>query len=183
MNFVQPSIDPVIFSIGFIDIRWYSLAYIAGLILGLTIIKKLNKIRGLIVATKKLDNLFDKFAELTKLYTIKKRKDLLGKEFEPENKEEMWQINKALSKPTLANMVSGGRTPILSSDRLEEMGFSIGIHPALGFLAAGEALKNAYSKLDNTGNVDGIDLEDFDKFSRVMGFEDVWEFEKKWSGV
>ena len=101
----------------------------------------------------------------------------------PENKEEMWQINKALSKPTLANMVSGGRTPILSSDRLEEMGFSIGIHPALGFLAAGEALKNAYSKLDNTGTVDGIDLEDFDKFSRVMGFEDVWEFEKKWSGV
>ena len=58
MNFVQPSIDPVIFSIGFIDIRWYSLAYIAGLILGLTIIKKLNKIRGLIVTTKKLDNFF-----------------------------------------------------------------------------------------------------------------------------
>ena len=86
----------------------------------------------------------------------------------PENKGEMWQINKALSKPTLANMVSGGRTPIFSSDRLEEMGFSIGIHPALGFLAAGEALKNAYSKLDNSGNVDGIDLEDFDKFSRVM---------------
>mgnify|MGYP001274790569 FL=1 len=39
-------------------------------------------------ATKKLDNLFDKFAELTKLHTLKKRRDLLGKEFEPENKEE-----------------------------------------------------------------------------------------------
>ena len=93
----------------------------------------------------------------------------------------MWQINKAVGKPTLANMVSGGKTPILSSDRLQEMGFSIAIHPALGFLAVGEALKNAYSKLDNTGNVDGVELEDFDKFSRVMGFEDVWNFEKKWS--
>lgn len=99
----------------------------------------------------------------------------------PESEEEMWQINKAVSKPTLANMVSGGKTPILSSDRLHEMGFSIAIHPALGFLAVGEALKNAYSKLDNTGNVDGVELEDFDKFSRVMGFEDVWNFEKKWS--
>ena len=39
-------------------------------------------------ATKKLDNLFDKFAELTKLHTLKKRKDLLGSQFEPENKEE-----------------------------------------------------------------------------------------------
>ena len=99
----------------------------------------------------------------------------------PESEEEMWQINKAVGKPTLANMVSGGKTPILSSDRLHEMGFSIAIHPALGFLAVGEALKNAYSKLDNTGNVDGVELEDFDKFSRVMGFEDVWNFEKKWS--
>ena len=78
----------------------------------------------------------------------------------PESEEEMWQINKAVGKPTLANMVSGGKTPILSSDRLQEMGFSIAIHPALGFLAVGEALKNAYSKLDNTGNVDGVELED-----------------------
>ena len=27
MNFVQPSIDPIIISISFIDIRWYSLLY------------------------------------------------------------------------------------------------------------------------------------------------------------
>jgi ribosome recycling factor len=49
-------------------------------------------------ATKKLDNLFDKFAELTKLYTIKKRKDLLGKEFEPENKEEIELLEKLKKK-------------------------------------------------------------------------------------
>ena len=39
-------------------------------------------------ATKTLDTLFDKFAELVKLHTLKKRKDLLGSNFEPENKEE-----------------------------------------------------------------------------------------------
>jgi 2-methylisocitrate lyase-like PEP mutase family enzyme len=78
-------------------------------------------------------------------------------------------------------MVSGGKTPILSSSELHEMGFSIGIHPALGFLAAGEALKNAYAKLDISGNVDGVELEDFERFSKLMGFEDVWEFENKWS--
>ena len=101
----------------------------------------------------------------------------------PENEEEMSQINKAISKPTLANMVSGGITPVLSSGQLHKMGFSIGIHPALGFLAAGEALKNAYAKLDTTGNVEEVVLEDFDKFSKLMGFEDIWAFEKKWSDI
>ena len=45
MNFIQPSIDPVILSIGFIEIRWYSLAYILGFLLGIYIIKRLNKIK------------------------------------------------------------------------------------------------------------------------------------------
>ena len=58
MKFIQPSIDPVILSLGFIDIRWYSLAYIFGLIFGLYLIKKLNKIKGNIISVNELDNFF-----------------------------------------------------------------------------------------------------------------------------
>tara|TARA_A100001011_G_scaffold49005_1_gene46741 strand:+ start:19760 stop:20554 length:795 start_codon:yes stop_codon:yes gene_type:complete len=58
MNFIQPSIDPVIFSIGFVEIRWYSLAYIFGLIIGLFIIKKLNKYKGNLISINQLDNFF-----------------------------------------------------------------------------------------------------------------------------
>ena len=58
MKFIQPSIDPVILSISFIDIRWYSLAYIFGLIFGLYLIKKLNKIKGNIISVNELDNFF-----------------------------------------------------------------------------------------------------------------------------
>ena len=36
-------------------------------------------------------------------------------------------------------------------------------------------------RFDVSGNVDGVELEDFDRFSKLMGFEDVWEFENKWS--
>ena len=61
------------------------------------------------------------------------------------------------------------------------MGYSVAIHPALGFLAMGEALKTAFTRLDATGNVEGLPLENFDEFSRVMGFEEVWDFEKKWA--
>lgn len=99
----------------------------------------------------------------------------------PETESEMKMVNAAIKKPTLANMVSGGKTPIFSSSALQDMGYSVAIHPALGFLAMGEALKTAYTKLDTTGNVTGVALEDFGEFSRIIGFEDVWDFEKKWA--
>ncbi len=51
-------INPVILSIGYIDIRWYSLAYIFGLIFGLYLIKKLNKIKGNVISVNELDNFF-----------------------------------------------------------------------------------------------------------------------------
>ena len=56
MNFIQPSIDPVILSIGFIEIRWYSLAYILGFLLGIYIIKRLNKIYGNQYSNKNIDS-------------------------------------------------------------------------------------------------------------------------------
>ena len=56
MNFIQPSIDPVILSIGFIEIRWYSLAYILGFLLGIYIIKRLNLIYGNQYSNKNIDN-------------------------------------------------------------------------------------------------------------------------------
>ena len=58
MIFIQPSINPIIISFGLIDIRWYSLAYVFGLILGLILIKKLNKIKNQKISTNTLDNFF-----------------------------------------------------------------------------------------------------------------------------
>ena len=101
----------------------------------------------------------------------------------PETVDEMQMINDRIGAPTLANMVSGGKTPILSSAKLHEIGFSIGIHPALGFLAVGHALKAAYGELLETGDVANAQLDNFGEFSKLMGFEDVWEFDKKWAEV
>ena len=51
MIFIQPSIDPILISLGFLDIRWYSISYIFTFIFGSILIKKLNK--------KSLNNLSD----------------------------------------------------------------------------------------------------------------------------
>lgn len=101
----------------------------------------------------------------------------------PESEDEMRAVNAAIDKPTLANMVSGGRTPILSNEKLGALGYAMAIHPALGFLAVGEALKSAYGVLAETGDVKGAALEDFGAFNKLVGFEDVWDFDKKWAEV
>lgn len=100
----------------------------------------------------------------------------------PESEEEMRKICSSFDLPTLANMVEGGRTPVPSKAVLEEIGYSIAIFPATGFLAAGAVLKAAYSTLRKDGSTDKIDvpLENFEAFSRMIGFEKVWDFDKKW---
>jgi phosphatidylglycerol:prolipoprotein diacylglycerol transferase len=58
MIFIQPSINPVVMSLGFIDIRWYSLAYIFAFILGSVIIKKLNSSSYRLISDDKIDKFF-----------------------------------------------------------------------------------------------------------------------------
>jgi len=58
MIFIQPSINPVVMSLGFIDIRWYSLAYIFAFILGSFIIKKLNSVSYRLISNDKIDKFF-----------------------------------------------------------------------------------------------------------------------------
>ena len=58
MIFIQPSINPVIVSLGFIDIRWYSLAYILAFILGSVLIKKLNNGSYKLISDIQIDKFF-----------------------------------------------------------------------------------------------------------------------------
>jgi 2,3-dimethylmalate lyase len=98
----------------------------------------------------------------------------------PESIEEMRTIGRTFDLPLLANMVEGGRTPIADQKTLEELGYSIAIFPAFGFLAAGEALRKVYSHLKEHGSSIGgdIPLYKFSEFSELMGFGTVAAFDK-----
>lgn len=100
----------------------------------------------------------------------------------PESEDEMRRVADEIDAPLFANMVNGGRTPLLSAARLKEIGYSVAIHPAVGFLAMGAALQKAYADLKDNGETsDGIDLYDFSAFNTLLGFEDVWAFEEKYA--
>ena len=102
----------------------------------------------------------------------------------PESEAEMQTVSERIDAPLFANMVNGGRTPLLSADRLKELGYAIAIHPALGFLAVGAALDKAYKDLKANGITSpDIDLYSFAEFNKLLGFEDVWDFERRYAEI
>lgn len=103
----------------------------------------------------------------------------------PQSEEEMRKVCETFEGlPLIANMVEGGYTPVLSKDALKEIGYTLAIYPATGFLAMADALRKVYGQILEKGSTDDIDvpLYDFGEFSKLMGFEHVWDFEKKWAG-
>ena len=101
----------------------------------------------------------------------------------PESVDEMRAIGERFKGvPLLANMVEGGRTPVLSRSELEEIGYKIAIFPALGFLAAGAALEAVYKTLRSQGTSKPLPtpLYDFQKFSALMGFDRIAEFDRRY---
>jgi len=101
----------------------------------------------------------------------------------PESVAELETIGRAFEKPTLANMADGGKTPILPAAQLQDMGFSIAIFPGLGMLVAAAALESAYRSLLKDGTSANLEtpMTGLGDMHKLMGFEEVWAFERKWA--
>ncbi|AMM26474.1 isocitrate lyase/PEP mutase family protein [Variovorax sp. PAMC 28711] len=101
----------------------------------------------------------------------------------PQSEEEMRRACAAFDKPMLANMADGGKTPILPATVLEEIGFALAIYPSLTSLAAAAAMESALSNLKATGisQTPEVPLFDFNAFCGLIGFQEVWDFDKRWS--
>ncbi len=100
----------------------------------------------------------------------------------PETQEEMMQIGKTFpNHPLIANMVEKGRTPVLTKTELEQLGYKIAIFPVTALLASVEAMTQVYEHFKSSGSSvqNPVELYDFAELSKLMGFEDVWEFEKR----
>ena len=99
----------------------------------------------------------------------------------PESEAEMAEIGRELGDmPLVANMVEGGRTPMLSNARLAEIGYALAIYPVAGLLSAAAALNTVYAHIRATGSSLGspAPLYPFAEMNRLMGFEEVWAFDK-----
>ena len=90
----------------------------------------------------------------------------------PESTEEMKIIGRELGHaPLLANMVEGGRTPLLPRAELAKMGFNFVIYPVAAMSIAAAGLSRAYRELLQ-GDVDA-ERFDFVQLSHLVGFTRV----------
>ena len=101
----------------------------------------------------------------------------------PESEEEFERIGREIDAPLLANMVEGGFSPVLPAETLARLGFALAIYPGTGFLAAAKTLEDVYGHLRAKGS--SLDLTagtlSIGEMHELTGFEEVWEFEKRWS--
>jgi len=103
----------------------------------------------------------------------------------PESAEEMEKIARTFDTPLLANMGDGMKYGGLTKDDLQKMGYTVAIYPGVGMLAAGHALRDVYQTIRRDGSPAKATSPryDFKEFCLLMGFQHVWDFEKKWAGA
>jgi methylisocitrate lyase len=91
----------------------------------------------------------------------------------PQSLEELARIPRAIAKPQLANMLTGGSTPIQSVADLERLGFKIAVCPIETLMAAGAAMQKLAQALLTTGRVDrAVDMLSFADVKKALGLDD-----------
>jgi 2-methylisocitrate lyase-like PEP mutase family enzyme len=98
-----------------------------------------------------------------------------------ESEEEMRRACEVLDRPTMANMSNGGLTPMRTAAELEDIGYALAIFPAMTSLVAAAAMESALRGLKERGEGDPAGLFDFKEFCGLIGFQEVWDFERKWA--
>jgi carboxyvinyl-carboxyphosphonate phosphorylmutase len=102
----------------------------------------------------------------------------------PESIEELKTINRAFpDTPTLANMIEGGRTPVLSTTELEELGFGIAIYPTGPLYAASKAVRDYMAALKDTGTTASKvkDMITFEDFNQLIGLPQYNRLEERYA--
>lgn len=99
-----------------------------------------------------------------------------------QTESEMREACERISAPMMANMADGGKTPILPTAKLQDIGYAMAIFPAMTSLAAAAAMETALNNLKNNGTsiAPNIPLFNFSEFNDLIGFPEIWDFEEKW---
>ena len=72
--------------------------------------------------------------------------------------------------------------PPLPSERpVVDDSFDVAIYPGLGFSVAAEAMRQSWEFLKEKGTSAGIAVPQYRNMHELMGFSEVWDFEKKWA--
>ena len=102
----------------------------------------------------------------------------------PRQRDELGRIGAQLGKsvPLMANMVEGGKTPMLLASELEALGFALVIFPGGVVRTVAKAAEEFYGSLQAHGSTEPFRARmfDFDEINRLVGTPEMLERGKRY---
>jgi len=98
----------------------------------------------------------------------------------PESEEEMRRFCSAMKKPCMANMVPGGKTPVLPPQQLQEIGYKLALYPVMLLSAAIAAMQSTLKALRPGSSEPACPSVSFAELQSIVGFPQYWERETKY---
>ncbi len=100
----------------------------------------------------------------------------------PETEQEMATLTREAPGIHMANLVEGGTTPILPTERLHELGYNFAAYPLTLLSAAMKAIQASLADFAG-GQHPSSRLLDFADLRRIAGFDAYYEAEKRYASV
>ena len=94
----------------------------------------------------------------------------------PESVEEMQTICREVDGIHMANIIDGGKTPLLSPSALHTIGFKLAAYPLVLLSAAMQSMKTALKDLQAGKSPQGI--MPFEEVRHLVGFDEYYDVEK-----
>jgi len=94
----------------------------------------------------------------------------------PPSLELLAEIGRRAPKPMVANMLEGGKTPVLPREQLADMGFQLILYPLTALYAVARAVETIYKKLRADGTTLGEEhrLMTFGEFNALIGVDEKY---------
>jgi 2-methylisocitrate lyase-like PEP mutase family enzyme len=102
----------------------------------------------------------------------------------PGSLEELAEIGRRSPAPNVANMIEGGKTPVLPRARLAELNFQLILYPLTGLFATARALEQMYRRVAVEGTTLGEErqLMSFAEFNELIGVEGRYALAERFGG-
>jgi 2-methylisocitrate lyase-like PEP mutase family enzyme len=101
----------------------------------------------------------------------------------PGSVEQLAEIGRRVPKPMVANMIEGGKTPVLPREQLAAMGFQLILYPLAGLFAAAKAIRTIYEQVYRQGTAAGDSQMTFAEFNTLIGVSEKYALAERFGAA
>ncbi len=103
----------------------------------------------------------------------------------PRTIEDLKKIGKSVNAPLVANMMEGGKTPLLSAKDLRKLGFRLVVFPLTALFATTYAIQEAFRTLKTKGVTKSVmnKMVTFEEFNKLVDLPKYKQMEQKYKTI